>query len=114
MKNVMVLLTMALSCACSEAGANIVYSVDITDGTETLSGTITTDGTIGPLSAADFTAWDLTASGPASFVLTGPPTASCDVTGCGVTASLTNLEFTGSAGQSLHFLTLLPGSLEPM
>jgi hypothetical protein len=45
-------LAFALMCVCGLARSSIVYNVNITDGTETISGTITTDGTIGALGFA--------------------------------------------------------------
>jgi hypothetical protein len=42
----------------------IVYRVDISDATESVAGTITTNGMSGPLGAGDITAWSLSATGP--------------------------------------------------
>jgi hypothetical protein len=71
-RNIVGLLAVALMCVCGVAAATpIVYNVYISDGTETVSGTITTDGTIGVLAAGDITAWHLAAVGPQTF---GPAT----------------------------------------
>ena len=62
------LLVVALLCPFGVSIAKpIVYNVHISDSTETVSGTLTTDGTIGELSAGAFTAWNLTAVGPVSL-----------------------------------------------
>ncbi len=45
------------------ASANIVYDVDQTIGSGSVTGTITTDGATGLLSASDITAWNLTLTG---------------------------------------------------
>jgi hypothetical protein len=76
------LMALALMCGAHGAEAAIVYNVDITNGTETLTGTITTDGQTGPLAATDFTAWSFTASNPASFGPITQASASAKVT-CG-------------------------------
>jgi len=47
----------------------IVYSVNQTEGWFTVTGTITTDGTIGVLSSNDITSWDLTLNGLATIAL---------------------------------------------
>jgi hypothetical protein len=58
------LLAAALICVCGVArSAPIVYNVDITDGFEAVSGTITTDGLIGSLAMSDIISWTLSASG---------------------------------------------------
>jgi hypothetical protein len=91
--NVVVLLAVALMCVCGAASSSIVYNVNVTDGFEVISGTITTDGVIGALSAADISAWDLTATGAIPF---GPhlssPALGVDCGSvCGITATLNGL-----------------------
>ena len=80
--------------------APITYNVDITNGTETVSGTITTDGITGALTSGDIDAFDLTATGPVAFVDSSnapSPFAGCGAgvpgVGCGVTASPSTLLF---------------------
>ena len=122
-------VALALLCASGVASADIVYSVNLTGsvppsffssgGTETVAGTITTDGTFGALTAADIVAYSLTASGvvPASIaggVVPFPAQVSCDASGCGVTATNTTLTFNGATGTSLGLedfsnLVVLPG-----
>jgi hypothetical protein len=49
--------------ASSSAVANIIYTVDLPSaGDVTVTGTITTDGTLGTLTAANFLNWDFTVS----------------------------------------------------
>jgi hypothetical protein len=53
------------------ASASITYDVDQIIGLGSVTGTVTTDGTIGALKASDFTSWNLTLQGiGASYVLT--------------------------------------------
>jgi len=57
----------------------------------TLTGSITTDGTIGSLSSSDITAWNWTATGPSSFSqsFSGPTsTESLDLTSTSTTLSI--------------------------
>ena len=116
-QNIVALLALALICVCGVAKSSIVYNVDVTDGSETVFGTITTDGVIGTLVGSDITAWDLTATGP---VLYGPHTSSTGVgvmcfsgmLQCGVTASLSELNFTdlsGTAALSFDYFDSLGG-----
>jgi hypothetical protein len=44
----------------SQTRAATIYNIDITQGTDTVTGTITTDGTIGGLSASNIQTWNLT------------------------------------------------------
>jgi hypothetical protein len=69
------LLSLSLAC-CSATncmGGSIVYNIQnyayLQNGF-TLSGTITTDGTIGTLTSADITAWSFSVTGPMSYQLT--------------------------------------------
>jgi hypothetical protein len=104
--NIAGLLAVALMSVCGVASANIIYNVDITDGTETVSGTITTDGVIGALDVSDVIAWDLIAVGPVSFHTQSlDPTqdsfdqcgANVPGVGCGITATSDQLVFTSVA-----------------
>ena len=81
-------------------------------GPETLTGTITTDGRIGSLAASDFVEWSLSGTGSIPFVvfsslgLFGSTSFdSCGSGGCGVTASVTELDFTGGASTGVAFST---------
>ena len=110
--NIVGLLALALMCVVEVAGASIVYIVNVTDGTETVTGTITTDGVTPTIAATDITAWDLSASGPASF---GPITEAsnlalvlCAPSGCGIHTSTLGMTFQGSASDALDFKTSGP------
>jgi hypothetical protein len=79
------------------AKASIIYDVNVSDGTESVNGTITTDGNTGALSSSDFTAWDLTVAGtsalPEPFIITSADAGAdifCQGGGCG-DATLTEL-----------------------
>jgi hypothetical protein len=69
------LLALSLTCcsATNSMGGSIVYNIqnyaDLQNGF-TLSGTITTDGTIGTLTSADVTAWSFSVAGPTQYQLT--------------------------------------------
>ena len=69
-KTALAALAVAFMGVCGEARASIIYDVNLSNGTEAVNGTITTDGNTGTLLPADITAWNLTASGVFSFVLT--------------------------------------------
>ena len=90
----------------SHAAASAIYSVNLVTtpiaggGTETFTGTITTDGTLGALSASNFVDWAITGSGPFSISVSQAlgGSVSCGPSGCGVTATSTELDLTGSGG----------------
>ena len=52
-----------IGSACAEAKADVVYNMAVSDGTEAVTGTLTTNGATGTLVAADVLGWDLTAAG---------------------------------------------------
>jgi hypothetical protein len=117
--NIVGLLAAALMAVCGVARSNIVYNVNITDGTETVFGTITTDGNIGALVAGDITAWDLTASGPIAFAITSAQigaTVQCEGS-CGLTATTAEIVFDFTDNSRLLFdtataeLAFLPATL---
>lgn len=56
-------LVALLAGAASANAATITYDVDQIIGAGSVTGTVTTDGTIGPLAAGDFTAWSLLLTG---------------------------------------------------
>ncbi len=69
------LAALAMSCAFLASpvvAANITYTVNQSIGVGGVTGTITTNGTIGTLTTGDFTAWNLllTGSGGATYALT--------------------------------------------
>jgi hypothetical protein len=93
--NIVGLLAAALMGVCGVARPSIVYTVNISDGIEMVSGTITTDGLIGTLNASDITAWDLTAAGPVAFAENSsiPGAFLLCSFGCGLTATATTLAY---------------------
>jgi hypothetical protein len=100
-------LTAALFGMVSGAAANITYNLNHTSGSLTVTGSIITDGTLGPLGAANLLEWNVTWSSPTVFgvasggILVGGPFATCSPTGtCGMSASSTALTFTGGAHDS--------------
>jgi len=90
----------------SHAAASTIYSVNLVAtstagaGTETFTGTITTDGTLGALSASNFVDWAIGGSGPVSIGVSQAAggSISCGPSGCGVAATSTELDLTGSGG----------------
>jgi hypothetical protein len=85
------LITASLMVATRVAAASsdITYDVSESNGTESLVGTIITDGTIGPITSSDIVYWHFDASGPATtfsesktdsgaFISPQPPTALFD------------------------------------
>jgi PEP-CTERM motif len=100
--NIVGLLTAALMGVCGVASANILYNVNLSGGGETVTGTITTDGDSGFLTAADFVSWSLAASGVVTINDAAPPgVAACDGSGCGIFATPMTLEFTGLPPEAL-------------
>jgi hypothetical protein len=104
--NIVGLLAVALMCVCGIAAATpIVYNVNISDGTETVTGTITTDGLFGPLVAGDITAWSLSASGPVPILI------SSTIPGASVSCSV-NCALFATAGTLLYDFSISVSSLE--
>jgi hypothetical protein len=103
-------LASALAIALvSPASADIVYSVDYTVGESVLTGTITTDGEIGAITAADIKSFDLSTSvlgTPAEFT-----SSNSTATGSGLTATATQLSFNFAAGDTFE-ITGVGGDFE--
>ena len=82
-----------------------VYTVAVSDGTETITGSIATDGRVGAINANDISAWDFVASGPVSTSAdSNDPGSSVE---CGVTcisASESGLSFDFTASGSTFSL----------
>jgi hypothetical protein len=77
------LLAVALLCVTGASIASpIVYNVDISDETQSLTGTITTSGIIGPIGFGDITAWSFATSGEVQFSISSAlcpvPSGGCD------------------------------------
>jgi hypothetical protein len=83
--------------------ADITYDFDLTVGAGSVSGTITTDGTIGGIGAGNIAGWNLTlADGTNTLVLT-PFNSSVTVSGCcggALTATPTDLAFNFGLSES--------------
>jgi len=112
------LLVVAFMSLCGVARADIIYNVYVTNtgGTETVTGTITTDGNTGPLASGDITAWDLMATGVDTFTISSADSGSsfvCDITGCGLSASLADLSPATGTAYFEEVPGVLPGSPPP-
>jgi len=84
----------------SPASADIVYSVDYTVGASVLTGTITTDGDIGAITAADIKSFDLSTTVLGTHVeFTSSNSAA---TGNGLTATATQLSFNFASGDTFE------------
>ena len=72
--------------ALGSAHASVIYNISVSvasGSSETVTGTITTDGATGVLAASDFLSWDLTATGTIASTIVGTGPAICDaVAGC--------------------------------
>jgi hypothetical protein len=83
------------------AAADITYDVNRTVVLGSVTGTITTDGTIGTLAANDITSWNLTLNGPGAspFNITNL-NSGIEVIGTDLSADATNLyfDFSGPSG----------------
>jgi hypothetical protein len=95
--------------AAGASFANAIYDVNLTIGTGTVTGTITTDGVTGPLASTDFKDWNLTIKdGVTSVSLTGPSSgnnSSDFLNGSPVSANATNIlfDFDGTAAANAYF-----------
>ena len=92
-----------LLVAATASHAAIVYTVNRTIGAGSVVGSVTTDGTLGVLSAANVTDWSLTideGDAEGSFLLTAV-NSDLLVDGDGLTASLTHLLFDFSGAGDL-------------
>jgi hypothetical protein len=91
----------------SQAGAT-TYNVDEVSGTVSLTGTITTDGTIGVLSTSNLTDWNLLlAIGSTTSDLTGPLSGNNShlaIVGSDLTATATGLFFNFGLTDSSYIL----------
>jgi hypothetical protein len=112
-KNIVGLLAAALMAVCGVASADIVYTINVSGGGETVTGTITTDGTLGQLTSANIVAWDLDASGAVAVSVSSPGNFLCQdaqIGGCAVTA-----EADGdlvSSGGTLASMAFYAGALQ--
>jgi len=96
------LVAASFALASESAYANTVYHLDLTGGGASAIGTITTDSTIGTLSAPNILDWQiLLTTGVQTFSLNGPSNSEYFVEGAGLTATATGLFFNfGAADQS--------------
>jgi hypothetical protein len=83
------------------AAADVIYNVNRTVVLGSVTGTITTDGTIGTLATNDITSWNLTLNGPTAspFTLTNL-NSGVEIIGNDLSADATNLyfDFSGPSG----------------
>lgn len=100
---------LALAMFAAGAQASIIYNIDRTIGSGTVQGTITTDGTIGTLSAGNIESWSVTVTHP--NLRSGSPHSmsaiglrSDHIRGDALTASLTQLTFDFSDPGPEYFL----------
>lgn len=101
---VTLLLSLLTLFASALAYAGPIYTVNRTIGAGSVVGTIETDGTLGPLQAANVLDWNLSLDdGIFSFNLQGEFNSQVFVNSTGFTASPTNLlfDFTGPPGQQV-------------
>jgi hypothetical protein len=77
---------------------SITYSIDQTLGAGSVTGTITTNGTIGILDLADLTGWNLVLYDGTNTVDMTQATSTALINGNDLTASLTVLDFNYSGG----------------
>jgi len=102
-------LTVAFGAMLLGAGVSnaspITYDVNQTIGSGGVTGTITTDGTLGVLASADVLSWNLVLNGvpPSTFTLTDANSTAV-IFGTDVTASATELRFDFSANNNGYLL----------
>jgi hypothetical protein len=76
---------------------DIVYSVNHAEGSFGVTGTVTTDGTIGTLSSTDIIGWDLTLNSSPALTL-DPGSSTVVLVGGALSASATQLVFNFTSG----------------
>ncbi|HWF00904.1 MAG TPA: PEP-CTERM sorting domain-containing protein [Caulobacteraceae bacterium] len=98
------LLAAALTAA-GGAGADTTYQVNRTISSDTLTGSITTDGNSGALSGSDVLSWDVLLAGPSTLVELTPANSAVTVNGQLFQASGNKLlfDFLGPPGWFLDF-----------
>jgi len=110
MKNLICLfIAMAVGMLTSVSHAQIVYQVDRTIGAGTVTGFVTTDGTLGVLSSANIIGWELTLTSPnlvggPSETISSDSQTQTGVIGSNTTATATDLMFDMNAAGSNYFL----------
>jgi hypothetical protein len=104
------LLAVVFICMCGSAAATpIVYNVYISGAGETVTGTFTTDGTIGPIAFANIVSWHLVASGAlAAFTIASNQVGSTTIcfASCGLAATQNTLAYDFSAPSPPDLLQL--------
>jgi hypothetical protein len=83
--------------------APISYDLSFTDGSNTLTGTIQTDGTLGAVAATDVTAWAFTVAGPDAISINSSAPGgvlACNATTC-FTASASSLTFNFASSSAI-------------
>src|SRR5260370_24568371 len=93
--------------------SDITYTVNQTVGAGSVTGFITTDGTIGTLGTADIVNWDLTLNDGTNpvFVLLGPTSGNNsgeEIAGADLTASATQLLYNFNASDNGVFIIESP------
>jgi hypothetical protein len=97
----------ALASPTVVSANDITYNVNQTEGVFGVTGTVTTDGTIGTLSTSDIAAWDLTLSSPGYWPAISLDTANSTATvvGGALSASASQLAFDFTFGGSNSYLS---------
>lgn len=104
MKKSVVAASLALLIMAGTADA-AVYTVNQTIGLGSVTGSLTTNGTIGALSASDFTAWDLLLTGAGGVTYSiSQANSSVVAIGGSVTATNDNIFFNYSSGANDYLL----------
>jgi hypothetical protein len=81
-------------CAATPSKADTICNVNLTIGTGSVTGTITSDGALGVLVQADITDWHLLLNdGTLTYTLDKGPTTTEGIRGTAVTATATGLFF---------------------
>ena len=112
-QNILSLVIGGLLGICGIATASpITYSVSMTSGTATLTGSITTDGTIGTVNLSNITDWDFTSSAPAFSIpyFHPAPAPICLNSPCTFFATATTLEFDFSGAGRISFAITSPSN----
>jgi hypothetical protein len=112
---VVLLVGFALACP-SHVSADLIYGITSYTTTGSVTGTITTNGTLGTIGLADITGWDITINIPSFAPVTLDPSNSggaVNPADSGLTATSAALYLTPATTGSSSFLTFLESATGP-
>ena len=92
----------------------ITYDVNFSGAGETVTGSITTNGTLGSIPLGDITAWSFVVAGSPAFSIHSTDSGAqdaCEFGTCSFEATASTLSFDFGAPQSIAFFVLIQGGI---